>query len=202
MSDEEAALDRADMARLVQGHPTALDALMARHAGRLHAYLCRLLQNVPDAEDLAQETFARIYEHRLRFDSRQTFAAWLYTIATNLVRDRYRWRARHPESPLDPPASPFGSGSDTTPAFADPCRIPSDQALDRERAEAVRHAVATLPEDLRVPVVLAEFEDQSNQQIAAILGCSTKAVEMRLYRARQQLRTALTRWLAPEPGEK
>lgn len=201
MSDPEADRDRADMKRLAEGHDRALDDLMARHAPRLHAYLNRLLQNDSDAEDLAQETFVRVHEHRDRFDPRHEFTTWLYTIATNLVRDRYRWRSRHPESPLDAPAHPGPHGTAAHEArglaevLPDRRPDPSSQALQHERAEAVRNAIAQLPEDLRLPLLLAEFEERSHQEIAVILECTAKAVEMRLYRARKSLRDLLARWL-------
>lgn len=186
--------DQADMARLVGGDPSALDDLMARHAGRLQGLLFRVLQNAEDAEDIAQETFVRVFEHRGRFEAGRDFRSWLYTIAMNRVRDRFRWRSRHPESPLDP--GPVGdsegaSGRD----FTDPAGTPADSTQATERAEAVRSEVARLPEELRIPLVLAEFEEQSHAQIGGVLGCSPKAVEMKLYRARQLLRQRLARWL-------
>lgn len=202
MSEPAAAQDRADMERLARGDPGALDELMARHAGPLFGCLQRLLQNAADAEDLAQETFVRVYEHRDRFDPTHAFHAWLYAIAMNLVRDRFRWRSRHPETPLETPAS---ASTDAPPPPAsrltDPARTPRDTAVGNEQAEAVRQAVARLPEDLRLPLVLAEFEERSHAEISAILGCSPKAVEMRVYRARQQLRRDLARWL-DDPGPK
>lgn len=196
--EEEAALDRADMARLAAGQHTGLDALMERHAGRLQAYLLRLLQNTSDAQDLAQETFVRVFEHRHRFDPRQDFLPWLYTIATNRVRDRFRWRARHPESPLDEGPSP--TGPQRTHLLPSPQPVPSEVAQSEERAEAVRAAVLDLDESLRLPLVLSEFEDRSHEEIALILKCSAKAVEMKLYRARAELRTRLRRWLSPPGG--
>jgi RNA polymerase sigma-70 factor (ECF subfamily) len=60
-----------------------------------------------------------------------------------------------------------------------------------ERAEAIRRAVTALPEELRVPLVLAEYEEKTHEEIAQILDCSATAVEMRIYRARNQLRTQL-----------
>ena len=68
---------------------------------------------------------------------------------------------------------------------------PTEKLELEERAAAVRRALAALPEDLRVPLVLAEYEGQSHREIAAVLECSPKAVEMRIYRARQRLRELL-----------
>jgi RNA polymerase sigma-70 factor (ECF subfamily) len=60
-----------------------------------------------------------------------------------------------------------------------------------ETVSVVRQAIAALPEELRLPLVLAEYEDKSHAEIALILQCSAKAVEMRIYRARQELRVRL-----------
>lgn len=89
------------MARLAGGHDAALNDLMDRHAERLFHYLVRSLQNEEDAADLAQETFARVCRNRAKFDPNQKFTTWLYAIASNLVRDRYRWRSRHPRVSLE-----------------------------------------------------------------------------------------------------
>jgi RNA polymerase sigma factor (sigma-70 family) len=100
-------LDRADMARLASGHEAALNDLMERHAAKLFNYLIRCLQNEEDAADAAQETFVRVYKSRAKFDPSQRFSTWLYAMATNLVKDRYRYRTRHPQVSLD-------AGNETT----------------------------------------------------------------------------------------
>src|SRR2546423_4399884 len=93
--------DRADMLRLCEGHDAALNQLMERHAPRLFNYLLRSLQNEDDAADLAQETFVRVYQNRTKFNPGLKFSTWLYAIASNLVRTRFRHRSRHPELSLD-----------------------------------------------------------------------------------------------------
>lgn len=187
--------DRADMALLLADHPSALDRIIERHGPALHAYLVRLLQNTEDARDLALECFVRLHTHRARFDPRRPLATWLYTIATNLARDRVRWRLRHPETRPPSPGRFREGDPDPADSLPDPRTGPAETLLRAERAAAVRDAVALLPEDLRTAILLSEFENQSNAEIATILGCSVKAVEMRLYRARQTLRNHLSRWL-------
>ena len=181
------------MARLAAGHGAALNDLMERHAEKLFHYLVRALQNEDDAADLAQETFARVYQNRARFDPRQKFSTWLYAIAGNLVRDRYRWRKRHPQFSLD--AAEEATGNALGETLPDPAPSASETAQKNERAEAVRRAVAALPEALRVPLILAEYEEKSHAEIGQILQCSAKAVEVRIYRARQQLRASLAHLL-------
>ncbi|MGP8201426.1 MAG: RNA polymerase sigma factor [Limisphaerales bacterium] len=185
--------DGQDMAQLAAGHDAALNNLMDRHAERLFHYLVRSLQNEEDAADLAQETFARVYQNRAKFDPRQNFTTWLYAIASNLVRDRYRWRKRHPQVSLDAPNEAAGNNFGDSLTAQEP--LPGEAAQERERGEAVRQAVAGLPEALRIPLILAEYEEKSHAEIGGILGCSAKAVEVRVYRARQQLRASLSHLL-------
>ena len=180
--------DRADMARLAAGNEGAFNELMDRHSERLFHYLVRCLQDPEEAADLAQETFVRVYQSRHKFDAKQSFSTWLYSIATNLVRDRYRWRTRHPQVSLD---RADGSEVDFREHLSDAGPIPSESLQATELAEAVRNAVSELPEELRTPLILAEYEDKSQAEIAAILKCSVKAVETRIYRARKQLRETL-----------
>jgi len=183
--------DRLDMERLASGHDAALNDLMERHATKLFNYLLRCLQNEEDAADAAQETFVRVYQNRAKFDTNQRFLAWLYAIATNLVKDRYRYRARHPQVSLDAENS---MGREFKESLPEEKPTPSESLQRTERADAVRQAVTRLPEDLRAPLILSEYEDLSHAEIGAILRCSTKAVENRIYRARKQLRDKLG-WL-------
>jgi RNA polymerase sigma-70 factor (ECF subfamily) len=186
-------LDVQDMSRLAAGHDAALNALMERHAEKLFHYLVRSLQNEDDAADLAQETFVKLYQSRARFDTGQKFSTWLYAIASNLVKDRYRWYSRHPQVSLD--AANDATGESYRTALPHDGPSPTDQVQAGERAESVRRAVAALPDDLRQPLILAEYEERSHAEIGAILGCTAKAVETRIYRARQQLRASLGRLL-------
>jgi RNA polymerase sigma-70 factor (ECF subfamily) len=188
--------DAHDMARLARGEDKALNDLMERHGQKLFHYLLRSLQDEDDAADLAQETFVRVFQNSARFDPRQKFSTWLYAIAANLVRDRYRWRARHPQVSLEASDDSAGGLGDKLPA-KDP--VPGQRLEAEERAEAVRRAVAALPEELRQPLILAVYQELPQAQIAVILKCSVKAVETRIYRARQQLRARLEQ-LCPTHG--
>lgn len=184
------------MARLVAGHEQALDDLMGRHAQPLYHYLIRVLQNESEAADLAEESFVRIYQHRARYRPANRFTTWLYTIATNLARDLQRRRLRHPQVSLQAESAEGSPGIGET--LAEPRPDPSQRLETDERAEAVRRAVGALPDELRLPLLLSEYEDKSHAEIGDILGCSAKAIEMRLYRARQQLRVSLNALVEPQ----
>lgn len=190
---DSADLDRADMARLAGGHDAALNDLMDRHGTAVFQFLCRMLGDENDANDLAQETFARVFLHRATFRPEAKFTSWLFTIAGNLARNHHRWRARHPNVSLEAPNSeteqPLG---DTLPGEG---ATPSEAAVQHERARAVREAVSGLPTDLREAIILCEWQDLPVAEAAAILKTTVKAVESRLYRARHSLRETLKRWL-------
>jgi len=186
-------LDRADMLRLACGQDSALNEIIGRHAPKLHNYLLRSLQNEEDAADLAQETFVRVYQNRAKFDADLKFSTWLSAIASNLVRTKFRHRSRHPELALDAENPQTGADFRETIPLDQP--NPSKSLQTTETADAVRRAVADLPEEVRTPLILSEYEELSHAEIGLILNCSAKAIETRLYRARKQLKSTLSRFL-------
>jgi RNA polymerase sigma-70 factor (ECF subfamily) len=190
---DAAARDRADMEQLIAGRDAALNDLMERHATPLFHFLCRMVGNEDDASDLAQETFVRVFRARASFRTSEKFSTWLFTIAANLARNHFRWRSRHPNVSLEAGTGDTGQTLGSMLPATDPA--PNEQVLAAERAKAVRVAVSKLPEDLREAIVLCEWEDHSIAEAAAILDSTPKAVESRLYRARQILRERLKSWL-------
>jgi RNA polymerase sigma-70 factor, ECF subfamily len=193
LSTDGDAHDRADMERLVAGQDAALNDLMERHATPVFHFLCRMLGNEDDADDLAQETFVRVFRARASFRTSEKFSTWLYTIAANLARNHCRWRSRHPHVSLEAGTGESEQTLGGTLPANDPA--PNEQTLTAERAAAVRVAVCKLPEDMREAIVLCEWEERSVAEAAAILETTPKAVESRLYRARQLLRESLKSWL-------
>jgi RNA polymerase sigma-70 factor, ECF subfamily len=190
---QAAARDRADMERLAAGQDAALNDLMERHATPVFHFLCRMVGNEDDANDLAQETFVRVFRARASFRPGEKFSTWLFTIAANLARNHFRWRSRHPNVSLEAETGETEQALGSTLPAADPA--PNEQALATERAAAVRTAVGKLPEDMREAIALCEWEELSVAEAAAILQTTPKAVESRLYRARQRLRETLQPWL-------
>jgi RNA polymerase sigma-70 factor, ECF subfamily len=186
-------LDRADMEKLAAGNSVAFDDLMGRHARPIFRFLYRMLGNEDDADDLAQETFVRVYQHSSSFKSDARFTTWLYTIAANLARNHHRWRTRHPNVSLDAENEDTQRGLQDTLSSSDP--TPNEAALAAERTAAVRAAVERLPEDLREAVILCEWEDLAVVEAATVLNTTPKAIESRLYRARKVLREMLKQWL-------
>jgi RNA polymerase sigma-70 factor (ECF subfamily) len=181
-SDEEA--DRGAMVRLADGQDIALNAIMERWQDRLAAFLLRLTGDREAAVSLAQETFVRLYRHRRRYNPRRAFSTWIFSIARNLARNHLRWRARHPETLMEPAdlaeVSPSASGDD-----------PRSRAESRERLRAVEEAIRRLPPEQREALVLSVYEGLGHSEIAEITDATPKAVEVRLWRARRELRESL-----------
>lgn len=190
---EADAQDRADMERLQRGHDAALNDLMERHATAVFQFLYRMLRNEDDANDLAQETFVRVFRAKDSYNPGQRFSTWLFTIAANLARNQIRWRTRHPNVSLDAESEHTEHALGDTLVSEKPA--PADVVLSTERAAAVRSAVNQLPEDMREAIVLCEWEELSMTEAAAVTKTTPKAIESRLYRARQILRGELKKWL-------
>lgn len=173
----------AELMQQVQaGDEAALGTLMERWELPVKGLLARFLHNQAEVEDLAQETFVRVWEQRTKFRAGAEFRPWVFAIAVNLARNRLRWWRRRPEVTLE---AWSGAADEADGAAASEAR---------ERATAVRSAIDALPRVLREAVLLAEFEGVPQAEIADITGATVKAVESRLYRARAALRVALGRW--------
>lgn len=193
MATECDAEDTSDMEALRGGDDLALNRIMARHREKVFHYLIRLLQDEEEALDLAQETFVRVYLNREKFNLKNRFTSWMYAIATNLARDRMRWLSRHKNVSLE---ASVGDGGSTLGDTLRENRLTPNESLERdERVNQVKEALAGIPEELRTPLVLVEYEDMSQAEIATVLKCTPKAVENRLYRARKLLREKLSRLL-------
>ncbi|HEY5891634.1 MAG TPA: sigma-70 family RNA polymerase sigma factor [Chthoniobacterales bacterium] len=186
--------DVSAMCRLRGGDDLALNEIMGRWQRRVVAFLLRYTGNEATAVDLAQETFVRVYQNRERYESRAAFSTWLFAIATNQARQHFRWQKRHPTFSLDAELED-PEGKSTNSQLSADCDDPRDAALREEKARLVRACVLALPHDLREAVILSEYEEFSHQEIARIAGCTAKAVETRLYRARAILREKLARFL-------
>ena len=189
MSSHQDSLEALLMQRLAEGHDLALNELMDQWNSRIISYLTRLTGDHHAALDLAQETFVRVYRHRSAYRSDQAFSTWLFHIATNLARNHSRWRSRHPEVLL-------GSAEEGEHPLKVDTDTPADAAIRQEQARAVHQAVIHLPEDLREALILSAYECLPHAEIGEVLGMSPKAVEMRIYRARQILRERLTDFLS------
>jgi RNA polymerase sigma-70 factor, ECF subfamily len=175
--------DEALMAAAARGDRDAFNLLVERHRDRVVALVCRFLGS-DESEDVAQEAFLRLYRSRERYRPTARFTTFLYRLVANLCIEEGRRRRRRPRS-----------GEAEHEAVARGGDEPERIALERETSERVRGALAKLPENQRLAVLLCRFDGRTYREIAEVLGVSEKAVEAMLYRARQ----ALARELELEP---
>jgi len=160
------------------GDRDAMEALLRRHHHRIWAVCRRLAGNDADAADATQEALLLVVRRLGTFDGRSRFTTWAHRVATNACLDELRRRRRRPSDPLpeDDPVHP-GATADPGPAV--------DAAVgDRLAVDA---ALAALPEEFRVPVVLRDVAGHDYAEIAEILGIPPGTVRSRIARGRARL---------------
>jgi RNA polymerase sigma-70 factor (ECF subfamily) len=169
-SDEEL------MARLQAGDERALEQLMQRHQAPLYGFLSRRVGSA--ADDVFQETWIRVVRARERFDTERRFAAWLYWIANNLCRDRYR-------------------RSDAMRRAVDSYRAEDETLREAQQppgvgaGDTMRERVLALPDRLREVLVLRYYEDLGEEEMARMLGVPRGTIKSRLHAAVKALRDGL-----------
>jgi len=179
------------------GDPEAFTRLVRLHEGMVVSLAARLLGEVEEARDVAQEVFLQVYRQLGRFEGRSSLKTWIYRIVVNQCHNRRRFwhrRGRDKEETLDERFElPAGPGRDQWRAS------PYEQARSRERARRVQGALLQLSFDQRSVLVLREVEGLSCEEVAAALGIPDGTVKSRLSRAREALRQKLVGML--EEGE-
>ncbi len=173
----------ADKVRAAQrGDRQAMAWLIDRYWDRLYRWLYHMTHDVHMTEDLVQETFCRAMAALHTFRAGSNFRAWLFRIGYN---NFINWKraSRHAAAPL----SEDGLAG---------CGPASEQTVeDREWLEAVARAVAQLPLDFRLPLLLRAYEGLSFRELAKIIGTTEDTARWRVFKARQML----VRRLRPEP---
>lgn len=170
--------DAALVAAVLDGEERAFTQLMRRHKQDLYRFVRAYSGDSSEALDLVQESFVAAWSALPRFDQRRSFGIWLKRIALNKCRDWRRRRAvrhflYHAED-IDKPGI----------AIAQPPPARTDLEVELNRLD---DAIATLPDGLKAPLLLSLLGDASYREIAAALGLTAKAVEVRIYRAKRLL---------------
>jgi RNA polymerase sigma-70 factor (ECF subfamily) len=158
------------------------------HLQSLYGVALRMTKSESDAEDLVQDAILRAYRFWDGFESGTNARAWLMRIMTNLFRNRYRERAREQEILGEAEASTANVGQ-----FQGSAPRDAESALfGRMLSRDVEKALALLPPEFRLPVILADLEDLSYKEIADIMECPAGTVMSRLYRGRRMLQKMLS----------
>jgi RNA polymerase sigma-70 factor, ECF subfamily len=178
--------------RLRRGEAAAFEELVAERSGEIYGLLFRLTENSEEARDLTQETFLRAFQSIGRFRGEADLRTWIYRIAINQARNRWRWwRRRHKDSTVSLDATQGQSNQTLIATLAESSDNPEQQTLAHERELALRSALQKVGRAYRETVVLRDIEGFTYEEIATTLGINIGTVKSRLARGRQELKRKL-----------
>lgn len=175
-----ARMKTATQGELMRG----FEIIVGRHKNAIVSFLFRFTGDFRTAEDLAQEAFLRVFKKIQDYNSTAKFSTWLYTIASNLAKDEFKRRSRHPARSLD-----WKGGGDTTrdmpQAKADTTSSVPDARLEKDEVRlSVNKALDLLEAHDREILVLKDVQGLSYEEISEILGLPMGTVKSRISRAR------------------
>lgn len=193
VSTARSSVEAEFLERLKTGDAQAFDALVVRYSADVYAFLIRLTEDREEARDLTQETFLRAFKSVKNFRGDADLKTWLFRIAINESRNRFRWWKRRKsnvtvsldaENPLTetPLSETLSSGSAAN---------PETETLRREREKALRQALLELSENFREAVILRDIEGFTYEEIAVALDANVGTVKSRIARGREELRKKL-----------
>lgn len=183
--------DVALMLAFQKGNDLAFEQLLDKYYGTIVNFLYRFVNDRSDAEELAQEVFLRVHRARTNYEPRARFSSWLYKIATNVALKAVRKsRRRGLRNPTEVSQN-SGSRNDI------PDSRPSAESVlaDAELEKALRSAVAALPKNERLALILRRYQELSYREIAAAMNCTEGAVKTYLHRGKLRVRRQLLPYL-------
>ena len=193
LDDSRPAAEEQFIERLRRGDAAAFEQLVNERSGEIYGLLYRLTENSEEARDLTQETFLRAFQSIGHFRGDADLRTWIYRIAINQARNRWRWwRRRRRDSTVSIDSTDVdGRPTLVTALRANSSSDPEQATLARERESALRTALSSVRRIYREAVVLRDIEGFSYEEIAATLEISIGTVKSRLARGRQELRRKL-----------
>ena len=162
-----------------RGDEAAFEALVRRHLPAMYRFLTRMTNDAAVAEDLAQETFLKVWRHINRFDVTKPFTTWLYTIAKNTVLDYFKKKRAIPFSDID---GEMQDGESFAETLEDESPLVSVLLERAEAGEEVMTALAALPPTQRMAILLHDAEDLTFQEISEVSGEKLDTVKSRYRR--------------------
>ena len=165
------------MRRVGRGDAVACRVLVDRHLGSIMRFAHRLIGDATEAEDVAQDTFLRLWRHADRWEPKAKLTTWLHRVAYNLAVDRLRARRDMPVAQL--------------PERADARSEAPAQMEQQQTSKAVNDALASLAERQRTAIALVYYQGLSNREAADVMGVQVDALESLLARGRRALRSKL-----------
>jgi RNA polymerase sigma-70 factor (ECF subfamily) len=179
--------------RLKNGDSLAYDLLITRYSAQIYGLLFRLTQDAEEAADLTQDTFLQVLRSIRSFRGDSELKTWLFRIAINESRNRFRWwKRRKRESTVSLDAPLVDDGVPLNETLADTSEDPEQALMRRQSRERIERALNELPIQFREAIVLCDIEGQSYQEIASILGINIGTVKSRIARGREEMRKRLS----------
>lgn len=190
--ESRASAESEFIERLKRGEAAAYEELVAQRSGEIYGLLFHLTENSEEARDLTQETFLRAFQSIGRFRGEADLRTWIYRIAINQARNRWRWwRRRRRDSTVSLDATQGQSNQTLIATLAETSENPEQQTLAHERELALRSALQKVGRAYRETLILRDIEGFTYEEIATTLGINVGTVKSRLARGRQELRTRL-----------
>lgn len=175
--------DQQLVRRAQKGDTRAFDLLVMKYQGRLASLVSRFVQDPADIEDVTQEAFIKAFRALPKFRGDSAFYTWLYRIATNAAKNYLVARGRRPSADADVDDAEYFDDGD---ALRD-SETPENSLFGDELAGVVRQTLDALPEELKMALVLREFDGLSYEEIAEVMDCPVGTVRSRIFRAREAL---------------
>ena len=186
--------DAALMLRVKRGDVTAFEQLVEKYKQPIVNLAYRMLRDLDEAEDLAQNVFVRVYQSAHRYEVSAKFSTWIFTIARHLCLNEIRRRTRHPAESLD--GNPMENEDAAPRQFEDIKTFSPPQAfLHSELEGKIQEALGDLPEKQRMALTLCRQDELSYEEIADVLECSLSATKSLIHRARETLKSKLKPYL-------
>ena len=189
-----AAVEEQFLERLKAGDAWAFNRLVSERSGDVYALLFRLTEDAEEARDLTQETFLQAFRYIAHFRGDADLRTWLYRIAVNQARNRWRWwkrRRRDRTVSLDAPSGENGETPLSERLTGRDGNDPEQNALAREREQLLLGALKAIARPYREVIVLRDIEGLSYEEVALALEISIGTVKSRLSRGRTELRRRL-----------
>ncbi|HUF04870.1 MAG TPA: sigma-70 family RNA polymerase sigma factor [Aridibacter sp.] len=178
--------------KLRAGDAVAFEQLVNRYSPEIYGLLYRIMKDPEEARDITQETFLRAFRAISKFRGEASVKTWLYRIAINQSRNRYRWwQRRKKDKTVSLDDSPAGIERPLSEVIAGDELTPEEDALRREQGAMLETAIGELPEHFREAVVLCDVQGFAYEEIAEILEINIGTVKSRISRGRRELRSKL-----------
>ena len=177
--------DEEVMLNYQKGEVSAMDELLARYKKPIYCFVFRLTGNGAEAQDIAQEVFLKLHQHKDDYRPTGKFSTWIFSIAHNLSISKLRknkWQVFWPRKKDDP---------DELVEFVSPDPSPQEVVSENDLNAVVKSCIQSLPFLQKEALILCEYEKLDYQEIARILKKSLGTIKTLIHRARANLKTKL-----------